>query len=160
MLFGLSYAPELDLQAKRKLALDLPLRSLAHLGDCVFELYQRERQLSQHATIKHLHLQVVALVNSKEQARLLHLVKPLLNEAELDLTRRARNLKAGVRKNVEQGILRQATAFEALIGYLYLTDEPRLQELLHFGSNSPDTDGEESKTEDSPPAIQENQADD
>jgi 23S rRNA maturation mini-RNase III len=35
---------------------------------------------------------------------------------------------------VEQATLRQATAFEALIGYLYLTDETRLEELLALTS--------------------------
>jgi 23S rRNA maturation mini-RNase III len=33
-------------------------------------------------------------------------------------------------RNVEQAVLRQATAFEALIGYRFLTDEERLKQLL------------------------------
>ena len=75
---------------------------------------------------------MVSRVNSREQARLLLVLKPLLSEAEADIVRRARNLKpTSFRRNVEQSVLRQATAFEALIGYLYLTDEDRLQELLN-----------------------------
>lgn len=77
-----------------------------------------------------MHNKVVARVNSKEQARLLELIKPQLSEAEQDIVRRGRNLKAANRRNVEQATLRQATAFEALIGYLYLTDENRLHQLL------------------------------
>ena len=81
--------------------------------------------------IAQLHDQVVSRVNSKEQARLIEILKPNLTEDELDIVRRARNLKpAGFRRNVEQAVLRQATAFEALIGYRFLTDEARLKELL------------------------------
>jgi ribonuclease-3 family protein len=114
-----------------RLVREMPLKNLAHLGDAVFELFEREKQTLSAATVENLHKQVVSRVNSREQARLLLLLKPLLSEAELDIVRRARNLKpTSFRRNVEQAVLRQATAFEALIGYLYLTDEPRLQELL------------------------------
>ncbi|MBU6451341.1 MAG: Mini-ribonuclease 3 [Cyanobacteria bacterium REEB67] len=109
----------------------MPLKNLAHLGDVVFELFEREYETVSAVSVEHLHKQVVARVNSHEQARLLTLLKPLLSEAELDIVRRARNLKPGsFRRNVEQAVLRQATAFEALIGYLYLLDENRLQALL------------------------------
>ena len=44
--------------------------------------------------------------------------------------RRARNLKVGNFKKVDQSVYRQATAFEALIGYLYVTDMERLKQIL------------------------------
>lgn len=131
MLFGKSFNKALSEQERLKQVKEIPLRSLAHLGDAVFELFERERELLASVTVKNMHDQVVSRVNSKEQARLITLLKPNLTEDELDIVRRARNLKpAGFRRNVEQATLRQATAFEALIGYRFLTDENRLKELL------------------------------
>jgi ribonuclease-3 family protein len=130
MLFNRHFMAGYDQAEKRRLVKDMPLKNLAHLGDAVFELFEREREAHRAATVEGLHDKVVARVNSKQQGQLLLLIKPLLREDELDIVRRARNLKPGIRRNVEQAVLRQATAFEALIGYLYLTDEPRLQELL------------------------------
>ena len=122
----------MDEAEKLRLVRDMPLKNLAHLGDAVFELYEREKETQGQATVERLHKKVVSRVNSREQARLLLVLKPLLSEAEADIVRRARNLKpTSFRRNVEQSVLRQATAFEALIGYLYLTDEDRLQELLN-----------------------------
>lgn len=132
MLFGKTFAaPDCTAEERSRLVKDIPLRNLAHLGDAVYELFERERQVIASATVRKLHQQVVSRVNSKEQARLLEVLKPNLSEDELDICRRARNLKpGGFRRNVEQTVLRQATAFEALIGYRFLTDETRLQELL------------------------------
>ncbi|MBK8222453.1 MAG: Mini-ribonuclease 3 [Candidatus Obscuribacter sp.] len=142
MLFNLGFRPDLNKIERLRLVKEIDLRSLAHLGDAVFELHERERELLQQATVKSLHNKVVGRVNSKEQARLLVNLKPLLTEAEQDIVRRARNLKvSGFRRNVEQSVMRQATAFEALIGFLYLTDEARLQELLELTSQETPLDG-------------------
>jgi ribonuclease-3 family protein len=131
MLFNKIFMEGADESDKVRLVRDMPLKNLAHLGDVVFELFEREYETVSAVSVEHLHKQVVARVNSHEQARLLTMLKPLLNEAELDIVRRARNLKPGsFRRNVEQAVLRQATAFEALIGYLYLTNEGRLEEIL------------------------------
>jgi ribonuclease III family protein len=132
MLFNKIFMEGTDQIDKIRLVKDMPLKNLAHLGDVVFELFEREYETVSAVSVEHLHKQVVARVNSHEQARLLTALKPLLTEAELDIVRRARNLKPGsFRRNVEQAVLRQATAFEALIGYLYLLDEDRLQDLLN-----------------------------
>ncbi len=142
MLFNLGFRPDLNEIERLRLVKEIDLRSLAHLGDAVFELHERERQLLQQATVKSLHNKVVGRVNSKEQARLLVKLKPLLTEAEQDIVRRARNLKvSGFRRNVEQSVMRQATAFEALIGFLYLTDEARLQDLLALTSQETPPEG-------------------
>jgi len=131
MLFNKPFLTGVDEVEKRRLVRDLPLKNLAHLGDAVFELVEREKETLSATDVERMHKQVVARVNSKEQARLLHVLKPFLTEEEQEIVRRARNLKPGsFRRNVDQADLRQATAFEALIGYLYLIDELRLQELL------------------------------
>lgn len=108
---------------------DVPIRLLAHLGDAVFELYEREREVMSTPTAKKMHKKVVRRVNSVSQSNILENLMSSLNEKELDIVRRARNLTAGSRKG-DQTAYRRATAFEALIGYVYLTDKKRLQELL------------------------------
>lgn len=108
---------------------DVPIRLLAHLGDAVFELYEREREVMSTPTAKKMHKKVVRRVNSVSQSNILENLMSSLNDKELDIVRRARNLTAGSRKG-DQAAYRRATAFEALIGYVYLTDKKRLQELL------------------------------
>jgi ribonuclease-3 family protein len=108
---------------------ELPLRMLANLGDGVISLYERERAILSCATAKQMHSQVKERVNAKTQATFLDLISDLLNEKELNLVRRARNLKAAHRSS-DQAFYRKATAFEALIGYLYMADAERLNQLL------------------------------
>lgn len=112
-------------------ARDLPLRLLAHLGDAVFELFEREREVLNTSSPKRLHQKVVGRVNAMSQAAILKSLMPHLSETEEDIVRRARNLKVtGSARRSNQGAYRYATALEALFGYLYLTDKGRLGELL------------------------------
>jgi ribonuclease-3 family protein len=111
---------------------EIPLRNLAHLGDAVFHLFEREREILQSANAKQMHNRVTMRVNAEKQAVLLFQVAPRLNPGETDIVRRARNLKAANYRKGEQASYRQATAFEALIGYLYLTDVIRLKEILNW----------------------------
>jgi len=106
------------------------MRLLAHLGDAVFHLYEREREILSASSAKQMHNRVTSRVNAERQAQLLDQISPALNPLELDITRRARNVKAANYKKGDQSAYRKATAFEALIGYLYLSDLTRLQEVL------------------------------
>jgi ribonuclease-3 family protein len=109
----------------------LSLRVLAHLGDAVFDLFERESKILQAPSARNLHDQVVKRVSAKSQAEILDSLTTFLSEEEADIVRRARNLKAGSRSG-EQESYRKSTAFEALIGYLYLTDKLRLKEILQL----------------------------
>lgn len=109
---------------------EIDLRQLAHLGDAVFELYEREIELLSNPNSKKMHASVVSRVNATAQAGLLENLMPDLTREESDLVRRARNLKPGNFKKIDQNTYRYATAFEALIGFLYLTDRNRLKEIL------------------------------
>jgi ribonuclease-3 family protein len=108
----------------------LPVTLLAHLGDAVFHLFEREREIFNAGNARQMHSRVNSRVNAEKQAQLLELLSEHLNEREVDLVRRARNVKASNFKRAEQKISRQATAFEALLGYLYLEDPERLREIL------------------------------
>ena len=109
---------------------DIDLRRLAHLGDAVFELYERELELLPNPSSKKMHDSVVSRVNARSQAKILENLMPHLNESEAYLVKRARNLKTSGYKKIDQNIYRYATAFEALIGYLYLSDQNRMIEIL------------------------------
>jgi ribonuclease-3 family protein len=109
---------------------NLPMRLLAHLGDAVFHLYEREREILFAVSAKELHNRVVLRVNADMQAKLLDQVMGSLNEAEADIVRRARNIKATGSRRPNQANYRKSTAFEALLGYLYLTDQSRMKEIL------------------------------
>ena len=56
--------------------------------------------------------------------------KEMLTEEEHDLARRARNCPIPVARRNNQAEYRHATAFEALIGFWYLEDKPRLDYVL------------------------------
>jgi ribonuclease-3 family protein len=106
-------------------------RALAFLGDAVFEIFLREmavaRGLSQS---KDLHTFTTERARATAQVALLHELKPLLTEAELEIVRQGRNVAVSTARRSEQAAHRQATGFEALLGALYLTDQKRLEHLL------------------------------
>ena len=108
----------------------IPLKVLAHLGDAVFHLFERERQAMVIKTAAQLHKQAAVRVSATKQAEMLTQLSDQLTDEEADIVRRARNLKPSNYRKSGQDTYRQATAFEALLGYLYLTDEKRLVALL------------------------------
>lgn len=111
---------------------NLSLRLLATLGDAVTNLFEKERLVLQSTSPKRMHNLSKDRVNARAQCRFLEKLSPVLTEKELDLVRRARNLKVTRYSKIEQSIYRQATAFEVLIGYLYLSNHARLRELLEL----------------------------
>lgn len=110
----------------------VPLKVLAHLGDAVFHLFERERQALTIKTAAQMHKQAALRVSAGQQAEMLTQLSAQLTEEEADIVRRARNLKPSNYRKSGQDIYRQATAFEALLGYLYLTDEKRLLTILNL----------------------------
>ncbi|BAY32800.1 ribonuclease III [Nostoc carneum NIES-2107] len=104
--------------------------ALAYLGDAIYELYVRMFYLMPLQRPDTYHRLVVAQVRAEQQALHLRSLIPHLKEIELDIVRRGRNAATGRSKRVDPEIYQQATSLETLIGYLYLTDFPRLTELL------------------------------
>ncbi|MEP0899920.1 ribonuclease III domain-containing protein [Nodosilinea sp. FACHB-13] len=105
--------------------------ALAYIGDAVYELFVRGSFLLPPKRIQAFHQQVVNQVRAEQQARQVQQLLPLLTAAEQDLLRRGRNASSRGPRRVDSQIYQQSTAFEALIGYLYLTDQNRLAELLN-----------------------------
>jgi ribonuclease-3 family protein len=104
--------------------------ALAYLGDAIYELYIRRFYLLPAKRIQAYHHQVVAQVRAEQQANHLRSLTPLLTSAELDVVRRGRNAATGRPKRLDLDVYQQATSLEVLIGYLYLTDPNRLNDLL------------------------------
>lgn len=103
---------------------------LAYVGDAVYELYVRLQYLHPPRRIQAYHQQVVAQVRAEAQAAQLLALQDQLTEAEQDIVRRGRNAATGKPKRLSIDTYRHATGFEALLGYLYLTQGDRLSYLL------------------------------
>jgi len=106
---------------------------MAYIGDSLFELFIRNLLLERKICKPHqLHQQAIKYVNATAQARLLERIKPELTKEETTIVRRGRNVKTGVPKNADPADYQYSTAFEALLGYLYLAKkEDRLFELFN-----------------------------
>ena len=104
--------------------------SLAYIGDAVYELYVRHHFLMPPKRIAAYHRQVVAQVRAESQAHYLKSLLPYLNEKEQEIVRRGRNAALSKPRRLSISIYQQASSLETLIGYLYLTDRARLQDLL------------------------------
>lgn len=110
--------------------------ALAYIGDAVIELHVREHLLkSGYVKPNGLHNEAIRYVSAKGQARFLfNLLEQMeLTEEEQGVVRRGRNAKSStVPKNTDVQTYRYGTAFEALIGYLYLMGRnERLSQLLN-----------------------------
>lgn len=106
---------------------------LAHLGDAVWSLLVRQRLIFQGRNVHNMHRDAVAGVNAHAQALALSRMEPLLTDQERDVVRRGRNAHARhpTPKHQDPADYAQATALEALAGYLYLTgQEERLLRLF------------------------------
>lgn len=98
---------------------------LAFLGDCVYELFVRERLVTEaNRPAGDLHAAKVRWVNADAQAEALQRIAPLLTEEEEAVFRRGRNTHTNhTPKNKSVAAYHAATGFEALFGYLYLKGE-------------------------------------
>ena len=116
--------------------------ALAFVGDGVYDLIIREELACQgNRPVKQLNIEKVEVVRCQAHAALAEMIEPYLTEEEADVLRRGRNAHVShAPKNASMGEYHAATAFEALLGYLYLSDRTdRIRELLSLG-NSADSD--------------------
>lgn len=112
---------------------ELPALALAFVGDAVYELAVRAHLVGSGITrVGRLHDEAVKYVQAKAQARLLRALEGNLTEEEAAVMRRGRNAKSPhTPRSADVIDYRQSTAFECLIGYLYLKgDKERLEEIL------------------------------
>ena len=109
---------------------------LASVGDSVHTLFVRTK-LAQLEIYKAnaLSKEVSKIVNAGNQCKIYYIVEKELTDDELAIAKRARNTHIHTKaKNYSANDYIHATAYEALLGYLYLTGKhERLNYLLSFG---------------------------
>lgn len=108
---------------------------LAHVGDGVFELMVRSWLcIRGKATNRGLHKATVKYVAAPAQAEAAQKILPILSEEEADVFRRGRNASPHtIPKAASREEYQNATAVEALFGYLWLKGETgRLNELFEL----------------------------
>ncbi len=105
----------------------------AYVGDAVYELFIRTNLVNNTKLKPHkLHLESIKYVKAKAQADILKKIEENLTNEEKDIVRRARNAENHhLPKNANITDYMYSTAFEGLIGFLYLTKrDERLKEIF------------------------------
>lgn len=109
--------------------------ALAFMGDAVHTAFVREEVLKGNLNkINNYHNIAKKYCNAKKQQETLESLQDSLTDEEKDVVRKARNSKSkhGA-KNFDEETYKKATAFEALVGFLYLKNrQERLKEILMF----------------------------
>lgn len=107
--------------------------ALAYMGDAVYEQAVREHILKRGSyNVNALHNLATRYVKASAQAKIIKSIFDELSEEEQALVKRARNRKYHTKaKNADPVTYKWATAFEALVGYLYLAeDQERLEQII------------------------------
>lgn len=110
--------------------------TLAYIGDGVYELVIRTVIVGKgNCPVNKLHRKSSSLVKASAQAKLIHSIMEELTEEEKIVYKRGRNAKSyTTAKNATMTDYRTATGLEALVGYLYLTEQmERLLTLIKTG---------------------------
>ena len=114
---------------------DISTTALAYIGDAVYEIYARRHVLGAGIpNVDMLHKYTVHFVCADGQAKALKaLMTGFLTDEEVGLAKRARNHKtASKARSAGPVTYKLATAFEALIGYLYLDEQTeRMEEIIY-----------------------------
>ena len=107
---------------------------LAFIGDGIYEVFIRTYLVEQNRDmlVHKLHVKTIGFVKAHAQSNFMKGLVGGLSEEESYIFKRGRNAKSGtVPKNADVQEYRNATGFEALIGYLYITEQDqRLNEVL------------------------------
>ena len=111
--------------------------SLAYLGDSVYEIYVREYLIKKGiAKVEDLQKEAVKYVSAKSQCKILSYLMDnnLLTDIELDVVKRGRNYKRTSHpKNTDIITYKMSSGFEAMIGYLYFTNnKDRLDKVMSY----------------------------
>lgn len=107
--------------------------TLAFVGDAVYSLYVREKLVKEANESPGVYQRAAgAAVSAKGQNALIEKVRDSFTEEEADIFRRARNAKKGTKaKSASVAEYNRSTGIEAVIGYLYLTENhARVREIL------------------------------
>ena len=111
--------------------------ALAFEGDAVYSMYIRRHLIFQGLTKPNqLHREATKYVSAKAQSNPISLMleEGILTEKEENIYKRGRNANSHTKaKNTDIVTYRMSTGFEAVMGYLHMTEEiERLEELIDW----------------------------
>jgi ribonuclease III family protein len=109
---------------------------LAFIGDAIYEIFIRTYLVDKNRdmSVHKLHVNCISYVKAHAQSEFIKALEERLTEEELAIFKRGRNSKSGtIPKNADLQEYRAATGFEALVGYLYITEQT---ERLNYLFNS------------------------
>ena len=110
--------------------------TLAYIGDAIFDVIIRSILVNKGNTaVDKLHKRASSIVKAQTQAEFVRVLTDVFTEEEADYYRRGRNSKPHTKaKNATTVEYLEATGFEAVMGFLYLTDNmDRACELVNIG---------------------------
>jgi len=109
---------------------------LAYIGDAVYEVYIRNYLIKKNIVkVDKLQKEAVKYVSAKSQRVFLEKLinQNFFNQEEIAIIKRSRNHKGNRHpKNTDIITYKYATAFEAIIGYFYLTNNKKLDEMMNL----------------------------
>ena len=99
--------------------------ALAYVGDDAYDLVIRTFLLNQgNMQVNKINKRANTIVKAETQSKMVGIIEPFLTDEELAIYKRGRNAKsATTAKNASVNDYRRATGFEALMGYLYLSEK-------------------------------------
>lgn len=110
--------------------------TLAYLGDAIYEVYIREYLIRKGiAKVDSLQKEAIKYVSAKSQCKILNYLidNNFLNDNEIEIVKRGRNYNRDSHpKNTDIITYKMSSGFEALIGYLYLENKNRLDEIMNY----------------------------
>ena len=115
--------------------------ALAYIGDSIFDIVIRSMVVAKgNVPVSKMHKACSNVVRASAQAEMLAKITELLDEEETEIVKRGRNAKSKTTaKNASMIDYRNATALEALFGYLYIKgDIQRMNELIKIGLEKTD----------------------
>lgn len=110
--------------------------ALAYIGDSIFDVIVRTIEVSKvNKQANKYHRDVSKIVCAPAQAKMILAILENLTEEEVAVYKRGRNANSYTKaKNASRTDYRNATGFEALIGYLYLKEDfTRLTDVVKMG---------------------------
>jgi len=117
---------------EKKAVMYSPL-TLAYMGDSVLDLMIKKHFVSQaQMQVQKYHKQVTQVVSAVNQSAFIDWYEEYLTETEEEVYHRGRNASVHTKaKNATMGEYKKATGLEAILGYLYLSEqEERLEEIV------------------------------
>ncbi len=109
---------------------EMNLRNYAYFGDALWELYIREKTIFMTNNSQKLHKITTDFVKTHFQYELLLYLEEYLTDEEKEIVKRARNLPIPVGRRNIQHEYRYATAFETILGYTYINNKSRYEEIM------------------------------